>query len=135
MPGFNTADLQSAIFAALVNDAPLATKITAVYDEPPGSAIYPYVTTGDGETEDLSGKTETLTGHTFIINIWSDAAGRMETKEIMDQVHAALHLSDLTLGSGTLVYLRFVSAEDIRDDDSGSVLYHGIMKFKVLTGE
>jgi hypothetical protein len=67
------------------------------------------------------------------LDIWSDATGRMETKEIMELVHDALHGATLALAGNLLVNLSFDEAEDIRDPDSAPRLYHGIMHFRAVT--
>lgn len=132
MSGFAIAELQAAVFAALDADTALAAKVAGVWDEPDAGALYPYVTMGDGEVEDVSTKTEVLSSHQFQINIWSDAAGRMECKEIMELVHSALNNTSLALTGSRLVLLAFLGSSDERDDASGSVLYHGTMTFKAL---
>jgi hypothetical protein len=48
--------LRAAIHDALVADAPLTTLLggAKVYDEPPKSAVFPYVTLGEGRVADWS---------------------------------------------------------------------------------
>jgi hypothetical protein len=133
MSGFAAALLQTAVYDALKADSALMAKVDEVYDEPVASPTYPYVAIGDGKNNDLSTKTETLTEHTVQLDIWSDATGRMETKEIMELVHDALHGATLTVAGHVLVNLRFDEAEDIRDLDSAPRLYHGIMHFRAVT--
>lgn len=134
MTGFATDELQTAVFNALDNDVPLKAKVNAIWDEADAGAPFPYIAMGDGSVSDLSGKTESLSEHEFTIHIWSDANGRMETKEIMTLVHSALHLIPLTLTTQKLIYLRFVSAEDRRETSSNSILYHASMSFKAMIG-
>lgn len=133
MSGFAAAELQTAVFDALKADSALMAKVDDVYDEPIASPLYPYVAIGDGKNNDLSTKTETLTEHNVRLDSWSDATGRMETKEIMELVHGVLHGVTLTLTGNVLVNLRFDESEDIRDPDSSPRLYHGIMHFRALT--
>ena len=133
MSGFAAAELQSAVYAALKADAALMAKIDDVYDEPVSNAPYPYVAIGDGKTADLSSKTERLTEHVIQLDSWSDAPGRMETKEILGLVYDALHDQTLTLAGHTLVNLRFEEGEDVRDPDTSPRLYHGILKFRAVT--
>lgn len=133
MSGFAAAELQSAVYAALKADATLMAKVDDVYDEPISTAPYPYVAIGDGKTADLSAKTERLTEHTVQLDSWSDAAGRMETKEILGLVYDVLHDQTLTLTGNALVNLRFEAGEDIRDPDTTPRLYHGILRFRAVT--
>ena len=124
----------SGFASALDKDVSLKTKVNAVWDEAETGAPYPYIAMGNSSVSDMSGKTESLSEHDFKIHVWSNAKGRMETKEIMTLVHSALHLRTLTLSSQKLIYLRFVSAEDNRETSSNSVIYHGRMSFKGLIG-
>lgn len=133
MSGFAAAQLQTAVYDALKADATLMAKVDDVYDEPVASPTYPYVAIGDGKNTDLSTKTETLTEHNVRMDSWSDATGRMETKEIMELVHAALHDVTLTVTGNVLVNLRFDESEDIRDPDTSPRLYHGVMHFRAVT--
>ncbi len=134
MTGFAMDELQAAVFAALDTDPALSLKINAVWDEADAGAPYPYITMGDGSAHDLSGKTESLSEHMFEIHIWSDASGRMESKEIMTAVHSSLHLMPLNLATQKLIYIRFMDAEDKREVASNNILYHGIMRFKAMIG-
>jgi len=114
MAGFASAALQSAIFAALEADTALMAKINAVWDEPDTGAPYPYIVMGDGEVSDRSDKTGRGAQHRFRLDVWSDAAGRMEAKEIMDMAHDVLHDATLSLTNHTLVTIRFASARSRR---------------------
>lgn len=132
MTGFAMDELQSAVFAALDNNVVLKEKINAVWDEADAGAAHPYITIGNGSVVDLSGKTESMSEHTFTIHIWSNSVGRMEVKEIMTLVHSALHLAPLNLATQKLIYLRFVDAEDKRETSSNSFIYHALMSFKAM---
>lgn len=134
MTGFAIDELQSAVFAALNSDQDILQKINAVWDEADAGAPYPYITMGDGSASDMSGKTESLSEHIFETHIWSDASGRMETKEIMTLVHSTLHLKPLNLTSQKLIYIRFLDAEDRRETTANNVLYHGVVRFKAMIG-
>lgn len=133
MSGFASAALQSAIFAALEADTALMAKINAVWDEPDAGAPYPYIVMGDGEVTDRSDKTGRGAQHRFRLDAWSDAAGRMEAKEVMDLAHDVLHDATLSLTGHTLVTIRFEQAEDVREDDGQTVLYRGTLFFRALT--
>lgn len=132
MSGFAADELQSAVFSKLSIDTALAMKINNIWDEADAGAPYPYITMGDSSIKDSSAKAESLSEHTFDIHIWSDAKGRMETKEIMTLAHSALHSQPLSLASQKLIYIYFIDAKDKRLVTGNSVIYHGTMRFKAL---
>lgn len=132
MAGLGQAALQVAIFNALNNDAALMAKVSAIYDEPSAGAIYPYVVMGDGTMKDASLKDAAGSEHKFQVDVWSDAAGRLPVKEVMDLIHAVLHDASLILSSEHLVLIRCESAFDKRVDDGATVLYQGGLVFKAI---
>ncbi len=128
-------ELQSAVYTKLTNDSAIMAIVDAVWDEPDTDALYPYITMGDGTVRDKSTKTSTGAEHTFVLDIWSDDAGRMQVKEIMGLIHNCLHEQNMTVTDNHLVFIRFDYAEDFRDTEGPEPLYHGVMRFKAITTE
>ncbi|MFQ5535172.1 MAG: DUF3168 domain-containing protein [Sphingomonadales bacterium] len=133
MTGFASWELQKAIFDALNTNVPLAAKVTGVFDMVPTGTAFPYVTMGDAKAKDWSSKTFNGQEHNFSIDVWSQDAGRMDTKEIMALVYGAIHDQPLVVSNNELVNLRHTDSEDKIEDDG--ITHHGILRFRAVTKE
>jgi len=71
-----SAALRAAVHDALVADAPLLAALGGpkIYDEPPRSAAFPYVTLGETRIADYSTGTETGEEHLLTLHAWSRQA-------------------------------------------------------------
>jgi hypothetical protein len=128
--------LQKAIFAALAADAELAALIgdpPRVYDDPPGASALPAVQIGDGLESDWSTQTEKGAEHDLTIHVWSRGGGRKEARMILARICGVLHVAELTVDDNTLINLRFVSSQVVRESDGET--YHGIARYRAVTEE
>jgi uncharacterized protein DUF3168 len=123
-------ELQKAIHAALVDDAPLASFVDArIYDRPPDDVAFPFVTIGDAEVS--PGETSGCAIHKLTLISWSRKNGRRETKEIVGAIHDRLNNATLTLSGHSLVSLQFEQAvlSHVPDADALS----GKIRFRAFT--
>lgn len=132
MPSASFA-LQSAVFAALAADAPLAALLgdARIYDDVPPRPAYPYLTFGQSSERDWSTGTDPGTEHVLTLHVWSKAAGRKEAQAIATAAEAALHDRTLTLAGHRLVNLRHEYSEVRREPDGETM--HGIIRFRAVT--
>ena len=128
-----TAALRAAIHDALVTDAPLTTLLGGpfVYDEPPKSAAFPYVTLGEARVTDWSTGTERGEEHQLTLHAWSRQGGHKEVHLIAGALLQALDDASLTLTDHRLVNLRFALA-DVRREADGRT-YHAVVRFRAVT--
>ena len=114
--------LQCAVVAALAADAGFAALVApgAVYDRLIDRAAFPYVVLGTMTTLDWSTATEAGTEHVFVLEAWSDEAGKRQVQEIAGAVRAVLHDRPLALAAGRLVNLRLERAQTERLARTGS---------------
>lgn len=130
-------EVQQAIFAELTHDTGVAAQVASIYDAvPQGDAAFPYIIIGEGtcrdwSSADINGMEQTLTLH-----IWDQPAttghrGFKRVKQIMAAIHDTLHDAALTVAGQTLVNLRFVDGETVRDADG--VTYHGVARYRAVT--
>lgn len=121
--------LQGAFLQAIVAAVPLITG--RVYDSPPASASFPYVTIGEiqvnADLADCYGGSESFAE----VHVWSRAVGFPEAKRIADQIRGALHDADLALDGHSLELLHFRDARTLRDPDG--ITNHIAMTFRALT--
>jgi hypothetical protein len=128
------AELQTAIFAALIADSALVAELGGpkVFDEPPAGTQFPYITFGRTSVYDWSTGTEIGTEQLFTLHIWSKEKGRKEVLEIMELARTRLDRAALPLGGGHhLVNLRLEFAEARHDEDLS--LHHGLLRFRAVT--
>ena len=129
------AEVQKAIYAALVADAGLVSKLggVRVYDHTPADVPFPYVTFGRTSVYDWSTGTESGTEQLFTLHFWSKAKGKKETLDLMDLARACLADRALALDGHHLVNLRLEFAEARYDEDLA--VHHGLLRFRAVTEE
>ncbi|QIB35095.1 DUF3168 domain-containing protein [Ancylobacter pratisalsi] len=101
-----------------------------VYDVPPASPEFPYVTLGEAQVLDWSTATEAGEEHRLTLHVWSRQGGHGEAHAMAHLVQQALHDAPLTLAGARLVNLRFTQA-DIRREAGGRT-YHGLVRFRAV---
>jgi hypothetical protein len=125
--------LRQALHAGLNGFAPLTDLLGGpkVFDEPPRSVAFPYVTLGDAQTNDWSTDTSAGHEHTVLLHIWSRQGGQKEAHLIAGELVAALETIILDPAGQRLVNLRFATA-DIRREQDGRT-WHGVVRFRAVT--
>lgn len=133
MPTAASAALRAAVHDALCADAALTNILggAKVYDEPPRSAAFPYVTLGEARVSDFSSGDEHGEEHQLTLHAWSRQGGHREAHLIAGALLQALDDVPLTLSGHTLVNLRF-SVADVRREADGRT-YHALIRFRAVT--
>jgi hypothetical protein len=133
MPTAASAALRAAVHDALVADAGLTNLLGGpkVYDEPPRSAAFPYVTLGETRIADFSTGSEPGEEHQITLHAWSRQGGQREAHLIAGALLAALDDAALTLADNHLVNFRFAIA-DVRREADGRT-YHALVRFRAVT--
>ena len=133
MPTAASAALRAAIHDALNADAALVSILggAKVYDEPPRSAAFPYVTLGEARIADYSAGGEPSEEHQLTLHAWSRQGGHREAHVIAGALLQALDDAPLALTDHHLVNLRF-SVADIRREADGRT-YHALVRFRAVT--
>jgi hypothetical protein len=128
-----TAALRAAIHAALSSDIALTTLLGAsrVYDEPPPSPVFPYVTLGEARVTDYSAGSERGEEHQLTLHGWSRQGGHREAHLVTGAVMDALEDAPLSLAGHHLVNFRFALA-DVRREPDGRT-YHALIRFRAVT--
>ena len=133
MPTAASAALRAAIHDALVADASLSALLGGprVYDEPPKSVAFPYVTLGETRVSDFSTGTERGEEHHLTLHAWSRQGGHKEAHLVAGALLQALDDAPLTLTDHRLVNFRFALA-DVRREADGRT-YHALVRFRAVT--
>jgi hypothetical protein len=123
--------LQQAIYATLVASSDLQDVAgDRIYDAVPRGAALPYVVIGDDRETDWSTATEPGSAHALTIHIYSHAAGRKETRLASEAVIEALNGASLTIDGQTLIDIRWLESETLRESDGETV--HATLRFRAL---
>ena len=87
-----TAALRAAIHDALTADVALAGILggARIYDEPPATAAFPYVTLGEARVSDFSAGDDALQEHQLTLHAWSRQGGHKEAHMIAGALLQAL---------------------------------------------
>lgn len=129
----SSAALRAAIHDALAADASLAAILGGpkIYDEPPKSAAFPYVTLGEARVSDFSTGSEEGAEHQLTLHAWSREGGHREAHLIAGALLQALDDAPLPLAGHRLVNMRFAVA-DVRRESDGRT-YHALVRFRAVT--
>ncbi len=127
------AALRAAIHDALVADTSLTALLGAarIYDEPPATPTFPYVTLGEARVQDVSVIDGPTQEHRLTLHVWSRQGGQREAHLIAGALLQALDDAPLTPSGFNLVNLRF-SVADIRREKDGRT-YHALVRFRAVT--
>jgi hypothetical protein len=125
--------LRAAIHDALIADGALTSLLGGprVYDEPPRSAAFPYVTLGEARVNDFSAGGEPSEEHQLTLHAWSRQGGHREAHLIAGALLEALDDAPLALDAHKLINLRFALA-DVRREADGRT-YHALVRFPAVT--
>ena len=104
-----SAALRAAVHDALIADAALTSLLGGpkIYDEPPRSAAFPYVTLGETRVADYSTGTEQGEEHQLTLHAWSRQGGHKEAHMIAGALLSALDEAPLALADNHLVNFSF----------------------------
>jgi len=129
----SSAALRAAIHTTLTQHAPLNAILGGpkIYDEPPVTAAFPYVTLGEARVSDYSAGDEPGEEHLLTLHAWSRQGGHREAHIIAGTLLQALDDAPLAPEGHHLVNLRF-SLADIRREADGRT-YHAVVRFRAVT--
>lgn len=122
-------ELQKAMLNAIVAAVPMLGG--RVFDTVPASALYPYVTIGEGQV--LPDRADCIDGSEIFadVHVWSRKPGFVEAKQIAGAIRTALDDADLPLDGHALIQLLFRDERALRDPDG--LTSHIAMTFHALT--
>jgi hypothetical protein len=123
--------LQQAIFATLASSSAVTDAVgDRIYDAVPRGSAFPYIVIGDDHETDWSTATEPGSAHALTIHIWSRAQGRRETRLAAEAVADALNGAALAIDGHTLIDLRWLESESLRESDGETV--HAQLRFRAV---
>ncbi len=125
--------VQQGIFGKLAADSVLMDMITALYDQVPERAQFPYAVIGDGNYTTL--RTRTALGGSCVmrIRVYSQKPGRKEILQILDRIYGLLHLGTLTLVESTVLSVHVENARTELLNDQRTI--EGELSIRCLIAE
>lgn len=129
----SSLELQKSIHLALSADAGVTALLggAKVYDDIPRAVEPPYLAIGESSVRDWSTGSEPGEEHVLTLHVWSRAAGKKETYEILHAVRQALHDAALAVSGHRLVNLRHEFTDARREPDGET--YHGLVRYRAVT--
>lgn len=124
-------EVQSALVTALKAAGALPSIVGArVYDAPPTSPTFPYVTLGDCQV--LPDKADCIDGAELFlqVDVWSRAVGYPEAKTIAKAVVAKLDDQPLSVTAHSVIVFEHQSTNYLRDPDG--LTRHAAITFRSL---
>lgn len=124
-------EVQVAIVAALKSAGALPAVIGArVYDAPPASPTFPYITLGDCQV--LPDKADCIDGAELFlqVDVWSRGVGYGEAKTIANAVVVKLDDQPLTVAAHSVIVFEHQSTNYLRDPDG--LTRHAAITFRSL---
>jgi hypothetical protein len=127
------SEYQKRVYEILTGDANLMALVTGVFDNVPQGQAFPYIKIGDDEFSDRGSHTTEGWSADLMIHVWAQGPGRKSVHTVMSHIDRLLHNKDLTAPGWTEVSFRRDFSTVFVEDDH--VTYHGVIRFKLLTGE
>lgn len=128
-------ELQKLVYQRLIADAGVHAIVgDRIYDQPPDSASYPYISFGASSafTDDADCIPTRIV--TLQIDVWSIyQGGNKEANDAVDAMKAALHDYEADLGSNALALLQVRDMQVFRDADG--VTTHGFVSIEAVIEE
>jgi hypothetical protein len=125
--------LQQAVFARLVASEAIKDIVDdppRVFDTVPRGATFPYIVIGEDRQSDWSTATETASEHRLVIHVWSRSPGAKEARVAAQAVADALDGAALAVPGFTLVNLRWLDGETLRENDGETI--HAQLTFRAV---
>jgi len=124
--------LAAAVLACLRADSSVSALLSGrIYDEPPASPGYPYVTLGRTETRPWGGLNGEGVEHALSLTCVSRFGGAEEAKAVVAALRAALHGAALTLTDHRLVNMRATYSDVFRGSDWRAT--YGVLRARAVT--
>lgn len=124
-----TDELQQQLYDTLTADQVVAALVDGVYDHVPAEPFgvrSAYISFGASDGSDDGADCIDGSRHTFQIDVWSRAVGKVGCRRIVDAVRRALHERNLALTENVLVEMRVELWRVLPDPDG--LTTHGVVQ-------
>lgn len=128
-------ELQKAVFLALSANSGLTTLLggAKIYDFTPDGTAYPYITFNGGDAVDRGSDDSDGWLHTLELHTWYRGRGRKGVLAIQELIDGILHNQEIAISGFTNLSFRRDFQTVLVEPDN--ITYHGVQRFRILTGE
>lgn len=121
-----------ALHAALIGDSALTALVPAprIGDDTGQGTTYPYINTGDYDSDDAGTKTTEAQLVRLSLHVWSQYQGNSEVLGIFAALHDLLNSASLTVVGGTNPIIMYKSQTVLRDPDGRT--RHGVTNYEAM---
>ena len=122
------ADLQKLLYSTLSGTAEIMAQCGGVFDSVPSDpwkGKTAYISFGPSDVVDDGADCIASGIHTFQVDVWSKAVGKVQARRVVDMVYKALHEQELALSENALAEIRVDFRRVLMDPDG--VTSHGVV--------
>lgn len=129
-----SAGLQKLMYDRLIGFPPVTTFVgTRVFDKVPADTDFPYIAFGAHDFVPNDAECIFSGEHTFMLDVWSRKPGRVEAKQIVDEIRRAFRRYHADMGQYGLVLIDVDFAEVVMDPDG--LTAHGRVQVRAIIEE
>lgn len=133
MSGLALMEVQRSLYSKLHGDGVLAGMVSGIYDVVPQHSVLPYVILGDSVSKAVAADGTTITECQMELEVWTDTGGRKTALNIMNRIHALLHLGTLSISGLQLILLRVERADTALAEQASRM--HGTLRVIATVAE
>ncbi len=134
MSGHLLYEVQKSVLSRLLADTVMISLVAdRIFDNPPETAVFDYVSFGDHTAIPWNTKTDNGQQLTFVIHAWSRESSRAKLLQILKALQDSLQNCSLTVQGGTVTLCQW-EYEDSRLDPDGKT-WHGVQRYRLLASE
>ncbi|PHR60846.1 MAG: hypothetical protein COA47_06455 [Robiginitomaculum sp.] len=126
--------LQEAVFSHLQQDTNVQNALGSpvrLYDDPPSSPMYPFVSFGRHQFRPLDGDQAALIEQELSLHVWSRYSGKTEGLQVLQALREAVQSIPASMDDHVLIDLRVVFADTLRAKDGR--VFQSILRLRALT--
>ena len=126
--------LQTAVFSHVQQDAGVQAALTLpvrLYDDPPPSPSYPFVSFGRHQSRPIEGDAEPVLEQELSLHVWSRYGGKAEAQNVLHALREALQTMPTQMNGHVLVGFRTIFSDTLRARDGR--VFQAVLRLRVLT--
>ncbi len=126
--------LQQAVFAHLQQDTNVQNLLgqpVRLYDDPPPSPEFPFVSFGRHQSRELDGDVSPLIEHTFSLHVWSRYGGKAEGFRVLEALKASIGTVPQISNGHLIIGVRPIFSDVLRARDGR--VFQVILRLRALS--
>lgn len=120
-------DVQKRLIEVFKADAALMAIVTEIYDFPPDTPVFPFMSVGDIRSTPLDTKSGYGMVHVVNVNVWGRVS-RAQCRQVLDRVMVLLHDASIDLDVGRMLP-RLVTEQTLVEPDKQT--FRGMGQYQI----